>query len=160
MCKCVNGPIKGYVALHKNNNYNQNRDEDSNNLSTTSINNYKTSENNIIRTTETPNNKTESRRKEKFQTNTASFKLDSIKAEFKKRKNSPPSIPEIDTPVSTKAVSSKPSLVYFDIAIDKPSRQECHRSSKTKNCPVIELKQTVERSAEQVNTRKKIETAQ
>ena len=122
MCKCVNGPIKGYVALHKNNNYNQNRDEDSNNLSTTSINNYKTSENNIIRTTETPNNKTEPRRKDKFQTNTASFKLDSIRAELKKRKNSSPSIPEIDTPVSIKTISGKLSRVYFDIVIDKPFR--------------------------------------
>ena len=56
-CKCVNGPIKDDIALHKNNNYNQNTDEDSNNLWTTSINNSKTSENNVIRTTETPNNK-------------------------------------------------------------------------------------------------------
>ena len=40
----------------KKKNYNQNTDEGSNNLSTTSINNCKTSENNVIRTTETPNN--------------------------------------------------------------------------------------------------------
>ena len=39
----------------KKNNYNQNTDEGSNNLSTTSIHNCKTSEN-VIRTTETPNN--------------------------------------------------------------------------------------------------------
>ena len=42
--------------MHKNNNYNQNTDEESNNLSATSIKNCKTSENNVIRTTETPNN--------------------------------------------------------------------------------------------------------
>ena len=55
-CKCLNGPIKSDNALHKKNDCNQNTDEDSNNLSTTSINNCKTSENNVIRTTETPNN--------------------------------------------------------------------------------------------------------
>ena len=53
-CKCVNGPIEDDIALHKKINYDKNRDECSNNLST--INNYKTSENNTIRTTETPNN--------------------------------------------------------------------------------------------------------
>ena len=58
-------------------------DEGSNKLSTTSINNYKTSENNAIRTTEAPNNNyvinnlAASTRKEKFRTNTASFKLGS-----------------------------------------------------------------------------------
>ena len=56
-CKCVNGPIKDDIALHKKNNYNQNTDEGSNNLSTTSINNCKTSKKDVIRTTETPNNK-------------------------------------------------------------------------------------------------------
>ena len=121
-CKCVNGPIKDDIALHKNNNYNQNTDEDSNNLSTTSINNYKTSENNVIRTTETPNNKAAPTRKEKFQTNTASFKLGSTETKLNKRKNSSPIIREIDTPVSTKTVSSKPSRVDFDIVIDKPSK--------------------------------------
>ena len=55
-CKCVNGPIEDGIALHKKINYNQNTDEGSNNLLTTSINNYKTSENNTIRATETPNN--------------------------------------------------------------------------------------------------------
>ena len=40
----------------KTNNYRQNTDEDSNNLSVTSINNCETSENNVLRTTETPNN--------------------------------------------------------------------------------------------------------
>ena len=159
-CKCVNGPIKDDIALHKNNNYNQNTDEDSNNLSTTSINNYKTSENNVIRTTETPNNKAAPTRKEKFQTNTASFKLGSTETKLNKRKNSSPIIREIDTPVSTKTVSSKPSRVDFDIVIDKPSKQKSHRSSKTKNSPVIEVKQTVKHSDEQVNTRKEIQTAQ
>ena len=41
----------------KTNNYRQNTDEDSNNLSVTSINNCETSEN-VLRTTETPNNDT------------------------------------------------------------------------------------------------------
>ena len=40
----------------KTNNYRQNTAEDSNNLSVTSINNCETSENNVLRTTETPNN--------------------------------------------------------------------------------------------------------
>ena len=81
-CKCVNGPIEDDIALHKKSNYNQNTDEGSNNLLTTSINNYKTSENNTVRTTETPNNNgvindnlTAPTQKEKFRTNTASFKL-------------------------------------------------------------------------------------
>ena len=55
-CKCLNGPIKSDNALHKKNDCNQNTDEDSNNLSTTSVNNCKTSENNVIRTNETSNN--------------------------------------------------------------------------------------------------------
>ena len=54
--KCVND-VKDDIALHKKNNYNQNTDEGSNNLSTTSINNCKTSKKNVIRATETPNNK-------------------------------------------------------------------------------------------------------
>ena len=69
-------------------------------------------------------------------------------------------IPEIDTPVTTKTVSSKPSRVDFDIVIDKPSKQESHRSSKINSYPVIEVKQTVKSSDEQVNTRKEIQTAQ
>ena len=150
----------------KKNNYNQNTDEGSNNLSTTSVNNCKTSENNVIRTTETPNkndlindNLAASTRKEKFRTNTASLKLGSTETELNKRKNSSPIIRELDTPV-TKTVSSKPSRVDFDFVIDKPSKQESPRSSKTKNCPVIEVKQTVKHSHEQVNTRKQIQTAQ
>ena len=93
-CKCVNGPIKYDIALHKKNNYNQNTDEGSNNLSTTSINNYKTSENNANRTTEASNNNdvindnlAAPTLKEKFRTNTASFKLDSTETELNKRKN-------------------------------------------------------------------------
>ena len=54
--KCVND-VKDDIALHKKNNYNQNTDEGSNNLSTTSINNCKTYKKNVIRATETPNNK-------------------------------------------------------------------------------------------------------
>ena len=42
----------------KTNNYRQNTAEDSNNLSVTSINNCETSENNVLRTTETPINDT------------------------------------------------------------------------------------------------------
>ena len=86
-----------------------------------------------VRTTEEPNNKTAPTRKEKFQTHAASFKLDSTENKLNKRKNSSLIIREIDTPVSTKTVSSKPSRVDFDIVIEKPSRQESHRSSKTKN---------------------------
>ena len=40
----------------KKNNYNQNANEDWHNLSTTSMHNCQTSENNIIKTTYTPNN--------------------------------------------------------------------------------------------------------
>ena len=47
-CKCVNGPIKSYITLHKKNNCNQTTDENSNNLSTTLINNCETSENNVL----------------------------------------------------------------------------------------------------------------
>ena len=92
--------------------------------------------------------------------NTASFKLVSTETKLNKRKNSSPIIREIDTPVSTKTVSSKLSRVDFDIVIDKPSKQQSHRSSETKNCPVIERKQTVKHSDEQVNARKEIRTAQ
>ena len=105
-CKCLNGPIKSDNALHKKNDCNQNTDEDSNNLSTTSVNNCKTSENNVIRTTETPNNNdvindnlAAPNRKEKFRTNTASFKLGSTETELNKRNNSSPIICELDTPV-------------------------------------------------------------
>ena len=45
-----------YIKIIKTNNCKQNTDEDSNNLSATLINNCETSENNVIRTTETPNN--------------------------------------------------------------------------------------------------------
>ena len=96
-------------------------DEGSNKLSTTSINNYKTSENNAIRTTEAPNNNyvinnlAASTRKEKFRTNTASFKLGSTETELNKRENFSPIIRELDTPV-------KRSRVYFDVVIDKPSK--------------------------------------
>ena len=55
--------------------------------------------------------------------------------------------------------SSKPSGADFDAAIDKPSKQESPRSSKTKNCPVIEVEQTVQHSDEQVNARKEIQDA-
>ena len=54
ICKCVNGPMKDDIAYLKKN-YNRNTDEDSNNLSTSPVNNCKTtaSQNNFIRTTET-----------------------------------------------------------------------------------------------------------
>ena len=55
--------------------------------------------------------------------------------------------------------SSKPSGVDLDVIIDKPSKQESPRSSKTKNCPVIEVGQTVQYSDEQVNVRKEIQNA-
>ena len=78
--------------------------------------------------------KTAPTQKEKFQIKTASFKLGSTETELNKRKNSSPIICEIDTSVSTKNVSGKPSRVDFDILIAKPSKQ------KTKNYPVIEVK--------------------
>ena len=101
-----------------------------------------------------------STRKEKFRTNNAWFKLGSTETELNKRKISSPIICELDTPVSSKTVSSKSSRVDFDVAIDKPSKQEPPRSSKIQNCPVIEVKQTVQHSDEQVNARKEIQTAQ
>ena len=61
---------------------------------------------------------------------------------------------------AVKTVSSKPSRVDFNGVIDKPSKQESPRSSKIKNCPLIEVKQTVQHSNGQVNTRKEIQTAQ
>ena len=42
----------------------------------------------------------------------------------------------------------------FDVVIDKPSKQEPPCSSKTKNCPMIEVGQTVKHSDEQVNKSK------
>ena len=113
-CKCINGPIKGDIALHKENNYNQNTDGGSNNLSTTSINNCKTtiSENNVLRTTEMPDNNNNvindqlaaPIRTKKFPINTAPLKFGSNETEFSKRKNSSPIILELDTPVGNKAM--------------------------------------------------------
>ena len=54
-CKSVNDPIKNDIALQKKN-CNQSTNEESNNLSTTSIDNCETSENNVIRAIEKPNN--------------------------------------------------------------------------------------------------------
>ena len=113
-------------------NYNQNSDEDSNNLSTTSINNCKsaTCQSNVIRTTGTPDSNgikndglAALTREKKFTINTTPFKLDSTETEFNKRKNSSPLICELDTPVSNELMS-KPSGVDFDVVIDKPSKQE------------------------------------
>ena len=89
---------------------------------------------NVIRTTKTPNNDVINdnlaapTRKETFQTNTASFKFASTETELNKIKNSSPIIRELDTPVSTKIVTSKPSCVDFDVAIDKPSKQESQKT--------------------------------
>ena len=167
VCKCVNGPIKDDTAVHNKNSYNKYTDEDLNNLSTTSTSKCKTSENNVFRTTETPNNNdvindnlAVPNRKEKFRTNTASFKLGSTETELNKSKNSSTIIRELDALFSTKTVSSKPSRVDLDVVINKPSKQESLRSSKTENCPVTEIKQTVKHSDEQVNTRKEIQSAQ
>ena len=94
----------------KTNNYRQNTDEDSNNLSVTLINNCETSENNFLRTTETPNNDVLNddlaarTPKKKFPTNTTSFKLGSTETEFNKKKNPSPIIRELNTPVSNKTV--------------------------------------------------------
>ena len=111
------------ILLHiKKNYYNQNTDEDSNNLSTSSIKNCKTSENNVIITTEAPNNNdvinddlSKLTQKKKFPNNSAPFKLGSTETEFNKRKNSSPTIRKLCAPVSTKTVSSKPSRVDFDV---------------------------------------------
>ena len=80
-CKCLNGAIKSEIALHKTNNYNQKTNEDSNNLSTISINNCETPENNVIRATGTLNNNdiinddlAAPTQKTKFPTNTTPFK--------------------------------------------------------------------------------------
>ena len=42
--------------------------------------------------------------------------------------------------------------------IDKPSKQESSLSSKTKNCSVNQVEQTVKYSDEQVNTTKEIQS--
>ena len=47
-----------------------------------------------------------------------------MKPNFKKKKNSSPIIPQLDTPVSSKTVSSKPFWVDFDVVIDKPPKQQ------------------------------------
>ena len=67
---------------------NQSTNEESNNLSTTSIDNCETSENNVIRTIETPNNNdvinndlAAPTRKKEFPTNTTPFKLASTETE-------------------------------------------------------------------------------
>ena len=97
--KCINGPIKGDIALHKENDYNQNTDEGS--------------ENNVLRTTEKPDNNNNNVindqlaapiRTKKFTINTTPFKFGSTETEFNKRKNSSPIISEVDTPVGNKAV--------------------------------------------------------
>ena len=94
----------------KTNNYRQNTAEDSNNLSVTSINNCETSENNVLRTTETPINDilnddlAAPTPKKKFPTSTTPFKLGSTETEFNKRKNSSPIIRELNTPVCNNAV--------------------------------------------------------
>ena len=100
-----------YIKIIKTNNCKQNTDEDSNNLSATLINNCETSENNVIRTTETPNNNdvlnddlSAPTPKKKFPTNTTPFKLGSTETEFNKRKNSSPIIRELNRPVCNKAV--------------------------------------------------------
>ena len=101
-------------------------------------------------------------RKKKIPINTAPFKLGSTETGFNKRKISSPIIRELNALVSNQAVeafSSKLSGVDFDVAIDKPSKQESPRSLKTKNCHVNEVEQTVKHSDEQVKTKKGIETA-
>ena len=82
-----------YIKIIKTNNCKQNTDEDSNNLSATLINNCETSENNVIRTTETPNNNdvlnddlSAATPKKKFPTNTTPFKLGSTKPNLIKEK--------------------------------------------------------------------------
>ena len=147
----------------------KNADEDSNNLSTTSIKNCWTSENNVIGTTETPKNNdvidndlAASTRKKQFQINTTPFKIDSTETEFNKRKNFSPIICELNTRVSNKAVegfSSKQSGVDFDVVIINFPNKSFPAFHKPKNYAVIEAGQTTKHSDEQVNTRKEIQTA-
>ena len=103
-CKCVNSPIKDDIALHKKIITTKTQMKAQTNLSTTSINNCKTSEN-VIRTIETPNdndvindNLAVPTLKEKFQTN---HHFSSAETKLKKRKNSSPIIRELYTPVRT-----------------------------------------------------------
>ena len=129
----------------------------------------KASENNVIRTTETPNNNdvlnddlAEPTQKKEFPTKATRSKLGLTETEFNKRKNSSPMILELNIPVSNKTVegfSSKSSDVDFDVVIDKPSKQESPRSWKTKSCLAIEIGQTVKHSDEQVKSGKEIQTA-
>ena len=82
------------ILLHiKKNYYNQNTDEDSNNLSTSSIKNCKTSENNVIITTEAPNNNdvinddlSKLTQKKKFPNNSAPFNSVQLKPNLIKEK--------------------------------------------------------------------------
>ena len=87
VCKCVNGPIKDDIVLHKKYNSNRNKYKDSNNLSTNSINNWKTttSQNNVI--SDVINDDLAAPKwKNKFPINTKPLKLGSTEAEFNKRK--------------------------------------------------------------------------
>ena len=87
VCKCVNGPIKDDIVLNKKYNSNRNKYKDSNNLSTNSINNWKTttSQNNVI--SDVINDDLAAPKwKNKFPINTTPLKLGSTEAEFNKRK--------------------------------------------------------------------------
>ena len=119
------------ILLYRKKNCNQSTNEESNNLSTTSIDNCETSENNVIRAIETPNNNdvinndlVAPTRKKEFPTNTTPFKLASFETEWK-WENTYSIFYELNAPVSNKTVwgfSSKPSGVDFDVVIDKPSK--------------------------------------
>ena len=105
------------ILLYRKKKCNQSTNEESNNLSTTSIDNCETSENNVIRTIETPNNNdvinndlAAPTRKKEFPTNTTPFKLASTETEWK-WKNTYSVFDELNAPVSNKTVwgfSSKP----------------------------------------------------
>ena len=163
--KCVNGPIKSDIALHKKKTIITKTQMKTQTIYRV-LQYRKASENNVIRTTETPNNNdvlnddlAAPTQKKKFPTKATPSKLGLTETEFNKRKNSSPMILELNIPVSNKTVegfSSKSSDVDFD---DKPSKQESHRSWKTKSCLAIEVGQTVKHSDEQVKAGKEIQTA-
>ena len=135
--KCVNGPMKSDIALHKKKTIITKTQMKTQTIFRV-LQCRKASENNVIRTTETPNDNdvlnddlATPTPKKKFPTKTTPSKLGLTETEFNKRKNSSPMILELNIPVCNKAVegfSSKSSGVDFDVVIDKPSKQESHRS--------------------------------
>ena len=128
------------IVLHKKYNSNRNKYKDSNNLSTNSINNWKTTTSQNVISDVINDDLAAPKWKNKFPINTTQLKLSSTGAKFNKRKKKSSLIfHKLDTPVCNKDVecfSGKPSAVDFDVVIDKTFKQESLRSSTTKNFPV------------------------